>query len=134
MDDPHIVLQLRHVLLSCRLLGESPRQHEFGFEDCARWLNDAIERGCHPFMDGMADARLSVPNGLTCVALVPAAVELLGDGPELNDEIAGKILRLELAAFFAPETDEIFFIITHDDTGIRSANEIPAIVAIEPDD
>ena len=66
----------------------------------------------------MADARLSVPNGLTCVALVPTAVELLGDGPELNDEIAGKILRLELAAFFAPQTDEIFFMITHDDTGI----------------
>jgi hypothetical protein len=85
-------------------------------------------------MDGMADARLSVPNGLTCVALVPTAVELLRDGTELNDEIARKILRLELTAFFAPETDQICFIITHDDTGIRSANETPAIVQIEPDD
>jgi hypothetical protein len=85
-------------------------------------------------MDGMADARLSVSNGLTCVALVPTAVELLRDGTELNNKIARKILTLDLAAFFAPETDEIFFMITHDDTGIRSANEIPAIVAIEPDD
>ena len=34
---PHVVLQLRHVLLGGRFLRERPRQHEFGFENRASW-------------------------------------------------------------------------------------------------
>jgi hypothetical protein len=34
------------------------------------------------------------------IALVPGAVELLGRGPELDDEVAGEICRLDLASLF----------------------------------
>src|SRR5262249_62172354 len=36
------------------------------------------------------------------VALVPGAIELLGCPSELHDEIAGEVLRLDLASLLAP--------------------------------
>src|SRR5207237_26753 len=41
-NDPHIMLQLRHVFLSGRLFGERPRQHEFGLEHRPASLHSAI--------------------------------------------------------------------------------------------
>ena len=52
---PHIVLQLRHVLVGRGLLREGPRQHELRLKYSVRSLKPAIERGCHPPEHGVAD-------------------------------------------------------------------------------
>ena len=40
-------------------------------------------------MDGMLNPPLHVLDGVTGVALVPAPVEVLGDGAELDDQVVG---------------------------------------------
>ena len=65
------------------------------------------------------------------IALVPGAIEVLGGGPELDDEVAGQVLRLGLAAFLAPEADQGGLIVAHDDPGVRAANEGAASVMFE---
>jgi hypothetical protein len=50
----------------------------------------------------VSDAPLDVGKDLTGIALVPASIQVLGCKPELNDEIAREVLRLDLAAFFSP--------------------------------
>jgi hypothetical protein len=47
----------------------------------------------------MPDLALNVGKNLTGIGLIPPPVQLLGCKPELNDQIARKILRLDLAAF-----------------------------------
>jgi hypothetical protein len=42
VGDPHIVLELGHVLFGRPLFGKRPRQHEFGLEDGSGLGNDAI--------------------------------------------------------------------------------------------
>ena len=54
-------------------------------------------------------------------------VEGLGDDPELDDEVAGKVLRLDLAALFPPEAEQGGLVIAHDDPGVRAADEVAAI-------
>ena len=51
----------------------------------------------------MPDMRLHVRDDLPGIGLVPAPVQLLGNGPELDDEVAGEVLRLDFAAFLAPK-------------------------------
>ena len=51
----------------------------------------------------MVDAFLNIPDHLPGIGLEPAPIEVLGDDPELDDEIAGQILGFNLAAFFAPK-------------------------------
>ena len=51
------------------------------------------------------------------------SVERLGDHPELDDEVGGEVLRLDLAAFLPPEADQGAFVIAHDGPGIRAAYE-----------
>jgi hypothetical protein len=70
---------------------------------------------------------LNVADAPSRVALVPAAVKLLGGGPQLHDQIGREILRLSLTAFLAPEAQQGCFVATHDDPGIRSADEGAAI-------
>ena len=43
---------------------------------------------------------------LTAIRLIPAPVKLLGNAPELDDEVAEEVPGLDLAAFFllAPPT------------------------------
>ena len=60
---------------------------------------------------------------LAGVALVPVPVELLGHEPELDDEVAGQVLRLGLAALFPPEPEQGGFVSPHDDPGIGAADE-----------
>ena len=38
-------------------------------------------------------------------AFVPLPVQMFGREPELDEEIAGQVLRLGLAPFFAPEAE-----------------------------
>ena len=42
---------------------------------------------------------------------------------ELNDEVAGEVLRLDLAPFLAPKPQQSGFIDTHDGPGVRAADE-----------
>ena len=44
--------------------------------------------------------------------------------PELDDEIAGQILWLDLAALFPPEPEQGILIIAHDDPGVRAADKV----------
>ncbi len=45
------------------------------------------------------------------VALVPGPVEVLGGEPELDDEVAGQVLRADLAALLLPKADQGFLIL-----------------------
>src|SRR6266511_6123519 len=56
IGDPHVVLELGHVLLRRCLLRERPRQHEFRFEHCAGAFDNPVQRGSHP-----ADYRVADP-------------------------------------------------------------------------
>jgi hypothetical protein len=64
------------------------------------------------------DAALDGCDAATCIALVPGAVELLGGGPELHDEVAGQVLRLDLHPLLAPEAEQRSFIAAHNDPSI----------------
>ena len=127
MGDPHVVLELGHVLFGGRLLRERPGQHELGLEHRLGALHDAVEGCRHPGNGRMLDAALDVVDPPAGIALVPGAVEVLGGGPELHDEVAGQVLRLGLAPFLAPQADQGGFIAAHDDPGVRAADEAPAI-------
>ena len=84
--DQHVVLQLRHVLLRGRLFRERPRQHEFGLEDGAGFLDQSIQRGGHPG-DGPVDRMaLDVSDPVAGVEFIPAAVEVFRDQAELDDQ------------------------------------------------
>jgi hypothetical protein len=123
MGDPHVVLELGHVLFGCRFFRKRPGQHELGFEYRSGPLNEAVEGGHHPLNGRMLDAALDGPHAAAGVALVPGAIELLGDGPELHDQIPRQVLGRHLATLFSPETDQGRFIVAHDDPGIRTAYE-----------
>src|SRR5262249_14372599 len=76
----------------------------------------------------MLDLALDVGDAPARITLVPEAVELLGCGPELYDEVAGQVLWLGLPTLLAPELDQGCFVITHDDPGVRAADERAAIL------
>ena len=91
IGDPHVVLELGHVLLRRRLFRERPRQHEFGLEYRASAFDNAVQRRRHPADHRMADPALDVLDDLPGRALVPVPVEVLGREPELDDQIARKV-------------------------------------------
>jgi len=66
----------------------------------------------------MLDEALDVADAPARVALVPGPVELFCCHPELDNEIAGKVLGLGLTAFLAPQPEQRRFIIAHDDPGV----------------
>ena len=70
---------------------------------------------------------LDIGDHLSGIGLVPAAIKVLRGEPELDNKIAGQILRLDLAALLAPEADQSSFIVAHDDPGVRTPDEITAI-------
>ena len=60
---------------------------------------------------------------------VPAPIEVLGDDAELDDEVAGEVLRLDLAALLPPQPEQGGFVVAHDDPGVRAADECAALRA-----
>jgi hypothetical protein len=70
---------------------------------------------------------LNICDRVAGVLLVPLSVESLGDRPELDYEVAGQILWLDLTPFLAPEPDEAKFIVAHDDPGVRTRDKRAAI-------
>ena len=88
MGDPHVVLELGHILFGGRLLGKRPGQHELGFEDGSCRLHDAVEGRHHPGDRRVPNPALDAGDVPAGVALVPGAIEFLGGGAELYDEVA----------------------------------------------
>ena len=97
------MLQLRHVLFGGRVLREAPGQHEFGFEHRPTGIDQAIQRRRHPFVDRVGQAPLYAPNGVAGAALIPLPIEVLGDHAELDQEVTGEVLGLDLATLLLPQ-------------------------------
>ena len=126
-SDPHVVLQLGHVLFGRRFLRERPGQHELGLEHRAGALDHAVEGRRHPALDRVKHLPLHLGDDLAGIALVPVPVEVLGHGAELDDQVAREVLRLDLAALLPPEPEQGGFVVAHDDPGVRAADEGAAI-------
>ena len=75
----------------------------------------------------MADVLLDIGNDLTGIGLVPAPVQVFGDDPELDDEIAREVFRLDLAAFLPPQPQQGGLVVAHDDPGVRAADKVAAV-------
>ena len=129
MRDPHIVLDLGHVLVCGGFFREIPGQHELGFEDRFGCFDDTVEGRRHPGNGRVFDQALDIPHRSTRIPLIPSAVKILGCFPELHDEVAGQVLRADLAPLFAPKADQRVFIGAHDDAGVRTTDE-PAAVSV----
>ena len=54
------------------------------------------------------------------LALVPAAVEVLGHGAELHRQDVGKVFWFDFASFFPAETNQRGRIIAHDNPSARA--------------
>src|SRR6516165_1198166 len=126
IGDPHVVLELSHVLLRRRLFRERPWQHEFGFEHRAGAFDHAVQRRRHPAEHRLAHPALDICDHLPGRPLVPLSVQGFSREPQLDDEIAGQVLRLGLAPFFAPEPEQSGLIAAHDNPGVRATNKGPS--------
>src|SRR5438067_7671244 len=74
----------------------------------------------------MLNPQLDILDSLAGIALEPVPVEWLGHDTELDDEIAGQVLRLEFAAFLSPQPQQRTFIAAHDDPRVGAADESPS--------
>ena len=54
----------------------------------------------------MPNLALDVFEDLAGIALVPVPIERFGHEAKLDDEVAGEVLRLDLAAFLPPEAEQ----------------------------
>ncbi len=86
-----------------RLLRERPWQHELGLVHRPGPRHQAVEGGRHEGDDRVLDPRLHRRDRPPGGAFVPGPVEVLGGEAELDDEVAGEVLRSELAALFLPQ-------------------------------
>src|SRR6516165_588164 len=102
VGDPHVVLELRHVLFGGCFFREVPWQHELGLEHRLRALHDSVEGGDHPRNCRVPDSALDVADPPAGVALIPGAIELFRRRAELHDEVAGQGPRARLHPFLAP--------------------------------
>src|SRR6202000_3249816 len=97
--DPHIVLELRHMLFDRRLLGEGPRQHQLGFEHgVQRRVHHPVIRWMAATLDGIVDGAklISIMSGAKAElkALMPEdAKEAIGHG------IKGKRSKIGAVSF-----------------------------------
>ena len=105
VGDPHVVLQLGHVLFRRPFFGERPGQHEFRLKNRPSGLDHAVQGRGHPTHHRMLHAALDPRQSLAGIAFVPKAIEGLGGEAELDDEVAGEVLRLYLAPFLAPQAE-----------------------------
>jgi hypothetical protein len=58
---------------------------------------------------------------------IPGAVEILGDKPQLHDEVARQVGGFGLATLFLPQPDQRVLVAAHDDAGVRAADEMLAV-------
>jgi hypothetical protein len=74
----------------------------------------------------VTESPLDVGNHSAGIGFIPTSIEVLGHDPELDDEIAGKILRLDLAALFPPQPQQSPLILARDDPSVRAAYKRPS--------
>jgi hypothetical protein len=73
IGDPHVVLDLGHMLLGGGLFRERPGQHEFGLENRSAARNNPVESRAHPPEHGMQEPMLDAFDaqfGVGCLGLV----------------------------------------------------------------
>src|SRR5262245_50124089 len=71
----------------------------------------------------MLDEALAVYDPLAAVALKPMDIQFFGCLAQLDDEVAGRVFRLDFAALLAPQPHQGGFVVAHNDARIRAANE-----------
>src|SRR5262245_10502208 len=71
----------------------------------------------------MADAALYVLECSAGVSLVPKPIQALRCVAELDDKIAGEVLRFRLAPLLPPEPHQGRLVTTHDDPCVRAADK-----------
>jgi hypothetical protein len=64
-----------------------------------------------------------IPDPVPGIAFIPEPIELLGCRSELDQQIAGQVLRGHLAPLLAPKTKGGIFVLPHDDASVRAPNE-----------
>jgi len=75
----------------------------------------------------MPYAALNIRKGLTGMALKPVPIEGLSCDPKLNNKVVRKIRWFDLAALFAPESQQRCLIATHYNARFRSPNKNAAV-------
>ena len=70
---------------------------------------------------------LNISDDLSGICLVPASVKCFGRQAELNEEVAGQVLGLDLAPLLPPQPQKGILVIAHDDSGIRAADILPPV-------
>ncbi len=127
IGDPHVVLQLGHVFF-----GRPSSENDHGSMNLAS--NTAPVASTMPSRvaaiqrtTGCFTRRWTRGEDLAGVALEPVAIEGFGHDPELDDEVAGEVLRFDLAALFPPQAQQGGLVVAHDDPGVRAADEITAV-------
>ena len=75
----------------------------------------------------MDDMPLNVADPITRILLVPAAVEVFGGQAELDNQDTGEVDRGHLTPLLLPQTVEGLLVPTHDDPGVRAADELAAV-------
>src|SRR5262249_30866148 len=93
-----------------------------------RLLNQAVKGRAHPPVYRVPGPSLDVLDGLAGVALEPVPIEVLGHPAELDDQVAGEILRFDFAPFLLPQAYKGGFVSAHDDAGVRATDEGPAVI------
>jgi hypothetical protein len=80
----------------------------------------------------MKNSALNVGDDLAGIGLVPAPVQLLGGQPELDEKVAGVVLRFDLATLLLPKAEKGSLVAAHDDPGIGAANEVATTRGFSP--
>ena len=78
-------------------------------------------------MDRVVNSSLHVLDGTAAVMFIPAAIEVLGYGPELDNQIVREILGINLPPLLAPKANQSNIVLAHYDSSVRAAYEAPAV-------
>jgi hypothetical protein len=60
---------------------------------------------------------------LSGIALIPAPVQFLSHGAELDNQAGREVLGLDFAALLPLQANEGAFVLSHDDPGVGAADE-----------
>ena len=75
----------------------------------------------------MPNPPLYVLYDASSIAFIPAPVEVLGNHAELDNQIAGKVLRIDFAALLPPKAEQGSLVLSHNDPSVRAADETAAL-------